>query len=69
MIVYKMDVLEALKKAGYSTSHLRDEKILSESTIQKLRQGKMVTIKCLETICRLLYIQPDDVIGMLWGQK
>ena len=69
MIVYKIDVLEALKKAGYSASRLLEEKLLSESAIQKIRQGKMVAISSLETICRLLYLQPGDVIGMLWDEN
>lgn len=68
-IVYRFDVQEALKKAGYSPDRLRSEKLLSESAIQKLRQGKMVTFSSLETICRLLYLQPGDVVGILWGQK
>ena len=42
---------------------------MSESAIQKLRQGKMVTINNLGTICRLLYLQPGDVIGMLWDEN
>lgn len=29
----------------------------------------MVTFSNLETICRLLYLQPGDVIGMLWEEN
>ena len=68
-IVYRFDVLEGLKKAGYSAERLLDEKLLSEAAIQKLRQCKMVTFSSLETICRLLYLQPGDVIGMLWDEN
>ena len=38
-IVYKMNVLDALKKAGYNTNKIRKEKIMGESMLQKLRQG------------------------------
>lgn len=29
----------------------------------------MVAISNLETLCRLLYLQPGDVIGMLWDES
>lgn len=62
-IFYKIDVLAALKSAGYSSYRMRNEKLFSESTIQKLRQGEMVAISNLETICRLLDCQPGDILG------
>ena len=42
MIAYKIDVLETLKEAGYNTTRLRKEKLLNESAIQYLRDGKPV---------------------------
>ena len=41
-IKYKMDVLAKLKAAGYNTNRLRKEKLLSEGTIQNIREGKIV---------------------------
>lgn len=61
-IVYKYDVLDALKKNGYTTYRLRAEKIMSESTIQKLRNKEMVAISNIEIICKLLSCQPGDVL-------
>lgn len=61
-IVYKYDVLDALKKNGYTTYRLRFEKIMSESTIQKLRKKDMVAISNIEIICKLLSCQPGDVL-------
>ena len=37
---FKVDILDALKEKGYTTYTLRKENILSQSTIQKLREGK-----------------------------
>ena len=37
---FKVDILETLKEKGYSSYTLRKENILSQSTIQKLREGK-----------------------------
>ena len=51
---YKINVIEALKEKGISTYTLRKEKILSESTIQKLRGGVPVSWENLETLCKLL---------------
>ena len=61
-LTYKFDVLEALKNAGYTTYRLRSEKLLSESTVQKLRQGEMVAISNIEVFCRLLNCQPGDIL-------
>lgn len=62
MFVYKFDVLEALKDAGYNTTRLRKEKLLGENAIQSLRNGEMVGIIALEKICKLLDMQPGNII-------
>ena len=62
MFVYKFDVLESLKEAGYNTARLRKEKLLGEYAIQSLRQGEMVGIASLEKICKLLDMQPGNLI-------
>ena len=59
---YRIDILEALKAKGYSTYSLRKEKALSESTIQKLRNGEGIAWDNIETLCRLLDCQPGDLI-------
>ena len=61
-IKYKIDVLEALREAGYSSYKLRTEKLMSESTIQKLRNGEMVAMSNIDIVCRLLKCQPGDLI-------
>ncbi len=61
-IKYRFDVLEALKSKGYTTYKLRNEKLLSESTVQKLRRGEIVAIANIDTICQLLNCQPGDLL-------
>ena len=56
---YKIDVVSALKEKGYSSYRIRQEKLLSESTIQKLRAGKGVSWENLETLCALLNVSPQ----------
>lgn len=62
MLKYKIDVLETLKEAGYNTTKLRKDRLLSESAIQYLRDGKVVGAKALDSICRLLDMQPGNII-------
>jgi len=61
-IVYKIDILEELKKAGYSTYRLRKEKLLAESTIQSFRAERAISWDNLTILCRLLSCQPGDLI-------
>ena len=56
------EFLDALKKAGYSTYRLRKEKILAESTMQKFRDGEIVTADNLALVCSLLDCQPGDIL-------
>ena len=59
---FKVDVLAALKEKGITTYQIRKEKLLSESTVQKLRAGIGVSWENIETLCRLLECQPYDLI-------
>lgn len=61
-IQFKFDVLEALKQAGYSTYLIKKEKLLAESTVQKLRENQMVSTENLARLCALLNCQPSDLI-------
>lgn len=61
-ILYKLDVLAALKAKGYNTNRLRKEKLLGEGTLQKLREGVPVNTASLDKLCGLLGCQPGDLI-------
>ncbi|HAL21092.1 MAG TPA: Cro/Cl family transcriptional regulator [Ruminococcaceae bacterium] len=61
-IKYKKDILAALKEKGYSSTRIRNEKIIGQSYLQQLRHGEMVSWKTIETICRLLNCQPGDLL-------
>ena len=63
MIYYKIDILTELKKKGYNTTALRNNKLLSEQTIQNLRQNKPINFKSLAIVCDLLKLQPGQIIG------
>lgn len=59
---YKIDVLAALKERGYSSTKIREEKLIGQSYLQQLRHGELVSWKTLDTICKLLNCQPGDLI-------
>lgn len=61
-IKYRMNILNKLKDAGYSTYRLRKEKLLGEATLQRLRNGESVSWDNLSTICSLLDCQPGDIM-------
>ena len=61
-IKYKIDIFAALKEQGISTYKIRKEKLLSESTLQNLRNGTGISWESLELICSLLNCQPGDLI-------
>ncbi len=63
MLKYKVDILKALKEAGYSSYRIRQEKPISEGTMQKLRkQDTTITLESLNSICNILRCQPGDLI-------
>lgn len=61
-IRYKVDILAELKKKGYSSTRIREEKLIGQSYLQQLRRGELVSWKALDTICALLECQPGDLI-------
>ncbi|WP_368183508.1 helix-turn-helix domain-containing protein [Anaerotruncus rubiinfantis] len=61
-IGYKFDILVALKKAGYSSTRIRNEKLMGQATLTQLRHGELVSWKNIETICKLLNCQPGDIM-------
>lgn len=63
MLTYKTDIIQRLKEAGYNTSRIRKEKLISENALQQIREGEMVAIKTLTKLCELLDAQPGDLIG------
>ena len=59
---YKVDVLAALKEKGYSSTKIREEKLIGQSYLQQIRHGELVSWKIFNTLCALLECQPADLI-------
>lgn len=62
MIKYKINLLSALKDAGYSTYRISQENIFNNSQIQQMRENKLLTQKPLNKVCELLNCQPGDIL-------
>lgn len=65
-IRYKIDVLEALKAAGWSTYRILtapvEQRPFGQSTVTKLRHGGGISFSNLATVCELLHCQPGDIL-------
>lgn len=61
-IRYKINVLDALRAAGYTSTRIREEKLIGQSYLQQLRRGEIVSTACLDKICALLKCQPGDIL-------
>lgn len=69
MIIYKIDVLKALKEKGYNTNYLRQNKILSQKTIQYFRDDKYVSLQTIDLLCKLLDCTIQDIIEYVPNQN
>ena len=61
-IRYKVDVIAALKAAGFTSYKIRKEGIINQTALQRLREGKLISWEQLATICKLLKCQPGDLV-------
>ena len=61
-IRYKVDVMAELKQKGYTSTKIREKKLIGQSYLQQLRHGELVSWKTLDTICSLLECQPGDLV-------
>lgn len=61
-IFYVGNIIERLKEKGYNTNQIRMNKLLSESTMQALREGRPVSLGNIGKLCGLLDCQPGDLL-------
>ena len=62
MLKYKINVIETLKEAGYNSTKILKDGIISQSAMQKFRNGEMVGIKTIDQLCEILDMQPGNII-------
>lgn len=64
-IQYKIDIMAELKKRGYSSTKIREDKLIGQSYLQQIRHGELVSWKILNIICGLLECQPGDLLEFI----
>ena len=62
---YKVDIMAELKRKGYSSTRIREEKLIGQSYLQQIRHGELVSWKTIDTLCALLDCQPGDLVEYL----
>lgn len=65
MIHYKIDIMKELSNRGYTRKKLRENKMLSETTMQNIKHQKNITIETINIICLILRCQPSDIIEII----
>ncbi|MEY8366078.1 helix-turn-helix domain-containing protein [Anaerovoracaceae bacterium 41-7] len=66
MIIYKIDVIEELKKAGVNTVTAKNTGIFGQSTMKKFKDGDTtISIDNLNRLCAVLEMQPKDIIKFI----
>lgn len=68
MIKYKIDIINTLKNAGFSSYKIRQEKLFGQATLQKIRQNELISWENINTICKLLNCQPGDILEYIPDQ-
>lgn len=69
MIRYKRDIIKMMAEKGVTTYTIRKNKILTESQLQQLRDGKLVTQDTLDKICTILDCQPGFLLEYVVTEK
>lgn len=62
MIKYHPHLLSMLTEAGYSQKDVRKYKLISQSSLQSIREGKPLSLSTINVICFLLDCQPGDIL-------
>ena len=69
MIRYKRDIIKMMAEKGVTTYIIRKNKILTESQLQQIRYGKLVTQDTLDKICTILDCQPGFLLEYVVTEK
>ena len=51
-----------MKMDGLTSYRIRKEKIISESTLQRIRKDGIITTEAIATLCDVLDCQPGDIL-------
>ena len=66
---YKIDIMAELKNKGYSSTKIREEKLIGQSYLQQIRHGELVSWKTIDTLCSRLDCQVGDLVEYVKEQN
>lgn len=61
MIIFKNDLFDRLRAAGYPVQQIRYQHLLPQSTLSRIRRNECISTQSLDVLCRLLNCQPGDI--------
>ena len=61
MAISYQGAFDKMQEKGVTTYRIRKENILSQSTLQKMRDGKYVTTETIERLCLAAGLQPQTI--------
>lgn len=62
-------LFKLMQEKGLTTYRIRKDKIISEGTLQKLREGKTVTTEAIASLCKALNCQPGDIMEYIEDEQ
>lgn len=68
-VKFNYKILEQLKKRNISLYSLRTDKIIAESTLQNIREGKSITLASLYKLACVMGITLKDIIEFIEVDK
>jgi len=67
-IVYDK-LIALMNDKGLSSYQIRKNKIISESTLQNIREGKRITTDSIASLCKVLDCQPGDILEYVQDER
>lgn len=63
MLKYKINVGDALERAGFTSYKAKKTGLLSQDTLKKIKNEETnITLGALNSICMILDLQPKDIL-------
>lgn len=70
MIKYKINVGDALERAGINMYKAKKTKILSQDTLKKIKnEDTNISLESLNRVCAILDMQPKDLIEYVENEQ
>ena len=70
MLKYKINVYDALQRAGFNTYKAKTSGLISQNTLYKLKkEDTSITLGAINSICNILDLQPKDLLEFVQTEE